>query len=57
MMCRSIRQTVGPSGDPPHTANPTIRRVHWSMTAITQCVLRINDSQRNRSTLQRLSLL
>ena len=28
MMCRSFLQTVGPSGDPPHTANPTIRRVH-----------------------------
>jgi hypothetical protein len=33
-----------------------MRRVNRSMTTITQFVFRIRDSQRKRSTLQRLSL-
>src|SRR5829696_5653835 len=32
-----------------------MRRVNWSITTRTQCVLRVADSQRNRSQLHRLS--
>ena len=57
MIRPNIWQTAGPSRIPLWTAKPMIRRVHWSMTTMTQCEFRINDSQRNRSTLHRLSLL
>src|SRR6516162_820799 len=34
--------------------NPMMRRVNWSITTSTQCVRRLSDSQRNRSTLHKL---
>lgn len=51
----SIRQSAGPSTSPVCTAKLMIRRVNWSMTTRTQWLFSRIDSQRNRSTLQRLS--
>src|SRR5262249_13146727 len=39
------------------TPNPMIRRVKWSITTRTQWVLRVADSQRNRSQLHKLSFV
>src|SRR5580765_8406343 len=39
------------------TPNPITRRVHWSITTRTQCVLKVADSQRNKSQLHKLSFV
>src|SRR5437016_14121651 len=39
------------------TPNPITRRVHWSITTRTQCVLNVADSQRNKSQLHKLSFV
>src|ERR1700730_662117 len=50
-----MRQTRMPSICASSTPNPTIRRVNTSMTTITQKLFSSIDSQRNRSTLHKLS--
>jgi hypothetical protein len=53
----NIRHSDMPSTTPRWTANPTMRRVHWSITTSTQCVRRTADSHRKRSRLHRLSFV
>ena len=42
---------------PACVAKPMMRRVYWSNTTMTQCDFKISDSQRKRSTHQRLPLV
>lgn len=51
------RHRVGPSMCSLPMPNPMMRRVNTSMTTRTQWLRRRIDSQRKRSTLQRLSLV
>ena len=57
MACWNIRHNDIPSTIPAFTPNPIILRVYWSITTNTQCVRRIADSHRNKSTLHRLSFI
>src|SRR5665811_681929 len=50
-----IRQTDTPQRSARSTPKPMIRRVNTSITTMTQWLRRSIDSQRNRSTLHRLS--
>jgi hypothetical protein len=56
MIWLNIRQTDTPQGSARLTPKPMIRRVNTSITTMTQWLRRSIDSQRNRSTLHRLSL-
>ena len=55
MIWVNIRQTDTPQGSARSTPKPMIRRVNTSITTMTQWLRRSIDSQRNRSTLHRLS--
>src|SRR6516165_714469 len=46
-----------PSTMPLWTSNPMIRRVHWSITTRTQCVLKVADWHWNKSQLHKLSFM
>src|SRR5450830_618603 len=55
MIWLNIRQTDTPQRSARSTPKPMIRRVNTSITTMTQWLRRSIDSQRNRSTLHRLS--
>src|SRR5437773_2710556 len=55
MIWLNIRQTDTPPGSARSTPKPMIRRVNTSITTMTQWLRRSIDSQRNKSTLHRLS--
>src|SRR5713101_5928660 len=56
MIWVNIRQTDTPQSSARSTPKPMIRRVNTSITTMTQWLRSSIDSQRNRSTLHRLSL-
>jgi hypothetical protein len=55
--CWNIRHNDIPSTIPACMPNPMILRVYWSITTNTQCVRKVADSHRNKSTLHRLSFI
>src|SRR5438874_12296376 len=57
MIWVNIRQTDTPQSSARSTPKPMIRRVNTSITTMTQWLRRSIDSQRNRSTLHRLSFI
>src|SRR3981189_69920 len=57
MIRLNIRQTDTPQGSARLTPKPMIRRVNTSITTMTQWLRRRIDSQRNKSTLHRLSFI
>src|ERR1700704_884836 len=57
MIWLNIRQTDTPQRSARSTPKPMIRRVNTSITTMTQWLRSVIDSQRNRSTLHRLSFI
>src|SRR5712671_3363839 len=57
MIWLNIRQIEAPQGSTRSTPKPMIRRVNTSITTMTQWLRRSIDSQRNKSTLHRLSFI
>src|SRR5438552_13493326 len=57
MIWLNIRQTDTPQSSARSTPKPMIRRVNTSITTMTQWLRSSIDSQRNRSTLHRLSFI
>src|SRR5262249_17949921 len=51
----ALRHSPTPSEAPRCTPTPTMRGVQWSITTSTQGARKIADSQRNKSSLHRLS--
>src|SRR5215472_2505973 len=46
-----------PSMMPRGAPDPTMRRVNWSITTRTQCVVKVADAHRNKSQLHKLSFV
>src|SRR5258705_2536858 len=57
MIWLNIRQIEAPQGSAHSTPKPMIRRVNTSITTMTQWLCKSIDSQRNKSTLHRLSFI
>src|SRR5882672_6344889 len=57
MIWLNIRQIEAPQRSARSTPKPMIRRVNTSITTMTQWLRRSIDSQRNKSTLHRLSFI
>src|SRR5215471_17792481 len=53
----NIRHSATPSMMPRGAPGPTMRRVNWSITTRTQCVVKVADAQRSKSQLHKLSLV